>query len=386
MDTIMSNEVRLGVVGLGNIGLQHIKHVQNGAVERCRVTAVSSRQPHAIAEEVGAIHFCDFHALIDSGLCDAVLVATPTFSHREIGEYALSKGLHVLMEKPIGLSSDEGQQMLAKADQNQVFALMLNQRTDPVFVKMKSLIDSGQLGNIQRTHWTMTHWFRPEVYFQVSDWRATWRGEGGGLLVNQCIHNLDIFQWLCGMPEQLTGMCGFGKYHDIEVEDEATAFLRYANGATGVFIGSTGEAPGVNQLDVVGDAGTLSYNGSRLVFKQNTPTTSQYCRETKDMFGMPALVETDITPEDKVNQHALIIENFCDAILDGAALIAPGQEGLDSLSLANAILLSAWTAESIDFPFDTQRYSQALERRVESSTLRTKSDVDAVVDMDKSYR
>lgn len=382
----MADELRLGVIGLGNIGRQHIAHVQNGAVPGCRITALASRSEDALAGEIGAQHFADHRALVDAGVCDAVLIATPTMSHHEIGLYALSKGLHVLMEKPIGLSVAEGESLLAACDDKQVFALMLNQRVAPVFQAMKNIMEQGLLGELQRTHWTMTNWFRPEVYFQVSDWRATWRGEGGGLLVNQCIHNIDIFQWLTGMPVSVQGFCAFGKYHDIEVEDEATAWFEYGNGATGVFIGSTGEAPGVNRLEIVGDLGMLSYDGERLLHTRNTPGTAQYNLETRDMFGQPAREEIDITPQETVNQHAKIIANFVDAVRSGTELVAPAREGLDSLSIANAILWSAWSNERVGLPLDSAGYQDALDMRLAASSLRQKADIDANVDMEASYR
>lgn len=378
--------LRLGVIGLGNIGQQHIKHIQSGAVKHCVITCLASRNPNHLARELGAKHFTDFRELVDSGLCDAVLIATPTFNHLEMGLYALDKGLHVLMEKPLGLSLAEAEQLLGAQRANQVFALMLNQRVAPVFAKMKRIIQTGTLGELQRTHWTMTNWFRPEVYFQVSDWRATWYGEGGGLLVNQCIHNIDIFQWLTGMPVSLTGFCGFGKYHDIEVEDEATAYFQYANGATGVFVGSTGESPGVNRLDIVGDKGMLSFNGERLFLTENTPATSEYNRDTKDMFGQPNTSQTDITPTEQVNQHALVIDNFVQAILNQTPLIAPAKDGLDSLAIANGILWSAWSNKAVDYPLDSQGYQRALDEKLRQSGLREKADIQANVDMEASYR
>lgn len=382
----MENSVRLGVIGVGNIAQQHIEHVINGLVKRCVITAVCSRTRKDISGIGDAKYFNDYRAMIDSGECDAVLIATPTMQHREMGAYALKTGLHVLMEKPIGLSVADGEYLLSLVGENQVFGLMLNQRLDPVFQRMKKIIDQGELGKLQRTSWTMTHWFRPNVYFKVSDWRATWRGEGGGLLVNQCIHNLDVFQWLCGMPEKVVGFCGFGKYHPIEVEDEATAYFNYANGATGLFVGSTGEAPGVNQLDIVGDGGTLSYDGKTLTFKKNTQSTSQYCSDSKEMFGMPNILETDITLDDSVNQHAEIIENFVCAVLDGMALIAPAEEGIPSLALANAIVLSAWKGEPVSLPLDSRRYQEELDKRIECSMLREKENIDTVIDMKQSYR
>lgn len=382
----MSDPLRLGIIGLGNIGRQHIEHIRSGAVANCVVAAVSARGSVALEGLDGALYFADFRELIDSGYCDAVLVATPTMSHLEIGLYALSKGLHVLMEKPMGLSVAEGEQLLNAASSDQVFGLMLNQRVSPVFCKMKEILGLGELGELQRSHWTMTNWFRPEVYFQVSDWRATWRGEGGGLLLNQCIHNIDILQWLCGVPVSVEGFCGFGKFHDIEVEDEATAHFQYSNGATGVFIGSTGEAPGVNRLDIVGDKGMLSFDGKRLLHTRNTPGTAQFNVETRDMFGQPESDTTDITPTGDPNQHAQLIENFVDAITKAEPLIAPASEGIHSLAIANAVLWSAWTRETVSLPLDSAGYQRALQDKISTSTLRKKSDTEVNVDMGASFR
>jgi predicted dehydrogenase len=379
------SKLSLAVIGLGNIARQHIANIQQQHVADCEVTAVCSR--HAELESDASIrHFTDYRELIASGCCDAILVATPTFTHYEIGAATLQAGLHLMMEKPIGLSLQEGEQLLALQGQGQVFALMLNQRTDPLFLTMKQLLDEGSLGQITRTHWTMTNWFRPEVYFQVSDWRATWRGEGGGLLVNQCIHNLDIFQWLCGMPSQLQANCEFGKYHDIEVEDEATAMLRYRSGATGVFVGSTGEAPGVNRLDIAGDKGSLSFDGEQLLHTVNSVATSDFNRNTLDMFGMPDSQTTDITPQRNINQHAAVMNNFVRAVLQGDALIAPASEGLNSLALANAMLLSTWQQRPIDLPLDSDAYQSQLEQHLKHSALRQKADIQANIDMSKSYR
>lgn len=379
-------QVNLGVIGLGNIAQQHIQQISQQLIPNCTITALCSRQPSPLAASLAVPHYADYRELIDSGLCNAVLVATPTFSHFEIGSYALQAGLHLLMEKPLGLSIFEGEQLLALQGDDQVFALMLNQRTDPLFKRMHELIGQGQLGEISRCHWTMTNWFRPEVYFQVSDWRATWRGEGGGLLVNQCIHNLDIFQWLCGMPSKVTAFCQFGKYHDIEVEDEATAYLDYANGASGVFIGSTGEAPGINRLDIIGDRGSLTFDGEQLLLTENSPATSEYNRDTRDMFGMPDSQTRDITPARDINQHREILSNFSNAITNGEALIAPAAEGLQSLALANSMLLSTWQSRPVELPLDSQAYQAELERHLADSQLREKADIEATIDMSKSYR
>lgn len=378
------SEIRLGIVGLGNIGAQHVANVVNGAVRGCRIAAVASRRPR---DGLPGRHYDDWRALVESGEVDALLVATPTWTHREIGLFALEHGLHVLMEKPLGLSSLEGEELVAAAAPGQVLAVMLNQRTDPVYREMQRRVAGGELGEIRRTHWTMTNWFRPDAYFAASEWRGTWRGEGGGLLMNQCVHNLDVFQWICGMPVRLTGTCAFGRHHDIEVEDEASAFLEYANGATGTFVGSTGEAPGFNRFDVVGSRATLSFDGERLVLRENDPAVPEFSRSTREMFGTPALTVSDVTPERAgVNQHALVLQDFVDAIASGRPPLALAADGLASLDLANAILLSAWRGAAVELPLDRAAYHAQLAARIERSRFRTPSAAEVVVDMSKSYR
>jgi predicted dehydrogenase len=381
-----SKVIRLGVIGLGNIAKQHIDNVLNKHTQQCQITAVCSRSQSGYAKKIGAKHFSDYRALIDADFVDAVLIATPTLSHFEIAQYALQKQLHVMLEKPIGLSSYEGEQLVKLANDKTKFAVMLNQRTDPTFSKMKQIVDSGVLGKITRTHWTMTNWFRPEIYFQVSDWRATWKGEGGGLLVNQCIHNLDIFHWICGMPSSVTAFCEFGKYHKIEVEDEVTAYLRYDNQATGVFVGSTGEAPGVNRFDVIGDKGSLHFDSGRLTQKSNQQGTAEFNQTTNNMFSMPEVIQSDETPSEKVNQHAIIMNNFVQAILNDVQLLVPAEQGLASLDLANAMLLSTWQQKNVALPLDRAEYQQHLAEKVANSSLRKKNNQQVNIDMQQSYR
>ncbi len=378
--------VRLGVIGLGNIARQHIQNVDSGAVTGCRIAALCSRnKPENLP--AGSVHFSDYRELVSSGVCDAVLIASPTMLHLDMGLCALNAGLHVMMEKPIALSTAEAQQLIDAKSEGQVFALMLNQRCAPVFQAMKRLIDEGALGPIQRTHWTMTNWFRPDVYFNVSDWRATWKGEGGGLLVNQCIHNLDIYQWLCGLPVQVTAHCSMGKYHPIEVEDEVTAMFRYESGASGSFVGSTGEAPGFNRLEIVGDLASLSFDGERLTLHKNQQSTAEFCRSTVDMFGTPSCDVKDITPDATgVNQHALIMNNFVQAIEQDETLIAPAEDGMRSLGLANAILMSHWQQQSVTCPPSATEFQSILDQRIAQSGLREKQNIDVNIDMSKSYR
>ena len=382
-----SGSIRIGVEGLGNIAQQHIKNVLEGHVRHAKLTAICSRSESDYTRSLGVAHFTDYRELIASRLCDAVVVATPTYSHLDVGAAVLDAGLHLMMEKPMGLSIAEGEELVARANRSgAVAALMLNQRADPLFLRMREIVVSGDLGDLIRINWTMTNWFRPEVYFQVSDWRATWRGEGGGVLVNQCIHNLDILQWICGMPSSLRAFCRFGRFHDVEVEDDVTAYLEYDNGATGIFVGSTGEAPGNNRFEIIGDSGSLVFDGKTLTVSRNEVSTAQFNRETREMFGMPGSSSEPLSIDRAVNQHAILLSNFVESIRNDESLIAPLDDGLSSLAIANGMLMSTWTDSKVDFPIDAVEYSRLLQQKIESSVLRTKAQVEVNIDMSSSYR
>lgn len=382
----MAKNLRLAVIGLGNIAQQHIENIYSGAVRGCDLVGVCSRTPPLSSALDSVAYYPRYQDAIDSPDVDAVLIATPTMSHFEIAKYALENKKHVLLEKPIGLSSLEGDKLIGIQPDGVLFALMLNQRLDPVYAKMKSIVDSGVLGELQRFHWTMTNWFRPEVYFKVSDWRATWKGEGGGLLLNQCIHNLDIFQYICGMPSQVHAFCEFGRHHNIEVEDQVTAFMRYGKQASAVFVASTGEAPGMNRFDIVGDKGSLHYDSGRLEQKINRQSAASFSRTTQDMFGLPDCECTDIVVTEKVNQHACILNNFIAAVDCDTQLIAPAQDGLASLDMANAMLLSTWENRAVSLPFDRAYYQSVLDEKIAASSLREKAAIDVEINMAKSYR
>ncbi len=386
--------IRLAVIGLGNIARQHIEQLLENDDQQSRLVAVCSRSKPAELESLFANSelqwFSDYKAVLDNNVCDAVIVASPSYTHFDIGKHALKAGIHVLMEKPMALSAAEASELIklsqAVGDSQIQFGVMLNQRVDPLFQRMKRIIDDGEIGPITRTHWTMTNWFRPDVYFKVSDWRATWKGEGGGLLLNQCIHNLDIFQWLCGMPSSVRADCAFGKYHPIEVEDEASALFHYANGSTGVFVGSTGEAPGTNRLEIAGDKGKLEFDGTQLLLTKNAQSTSEFCATTTEMFGQPEATIQDITPSRDVNQHAILLKNFVSAVAGSEQLTASAEQGYNSLALANAMLLSSWTESDVPMPLDEGRYQQLLEQKIAGSKLRNAENIDVTIDMNKSYR
>ena len=270
--------VRMGIIGLGGMGKYHASLLQEEKVPRCELTAVCDAAPKQLEGWDGIKTFADSRKLIRSGEVDAVLIVTPHYGHTPIGIDALEQGLHVLVEKPISVHKKDCERLIAAhTDKNLVFAAMFQMRTDPHYVRIKKLIDDGELGELQRVNWIVTEWFRTDAYYAASAWRATWKGEGGGVLLNQCPHNLDLLQWMCGMPARVRAFAGLGKHHDIEAEDDVTAYFEYANGATGVFITSTGEAPGTNRLEIAGDRGKVVAEDGKVTFIRNEIPASEYC-------------------------------------------------------------------------------------------------------------
>jgi predicted dehydrogenase len=360
--------VRLGIIGLGNIGTAHASNVLTGKVQRCQLTAVCNRSAEKFTSYPQAKHFTRGEDLIRSGSVDAVLIATPHYNHTVVGIDALQHGLHVLVEKPISVHKADCERLIAaRKNSQQVFATMFNQRTDPSYLKVREMIRNGELGEIRRINWIITNWFRSAAYYASSGWRATWAGEGGGVLLNQCLHNLDLFQWLFGMPTRVRGFCQLGRYHDIEVEDDMTAYFELANGASAVFITSTGEAPGTNRLEVAAENGRLVLENDALVFTRNEMPMSQFSRTTEKQFAAPATTESRFSFPGRGGQHIEVLQNFIDAILDGQPLIAPAQEGIHSVELANAIVFSSARNQTIELPLDAAAYGQFLKKCITTS-------------------
>jgi predicted dehydrogenase len=360
--------VRLGIIGLGNIGAAHAANVLTGKVGRCQLAAVCNRSTEKLSSYPQAKHFARSEELIRSGSVDAVLVATPHYHHTTVGIDALQNGLHVLVEKPISVHKADCERLIAAhTNSQQIFATMLNQRTDPSYVKVREMIRGGELGEIRRSNWIITNWFRSAAYYASSGWRATWAGEGGGVLLNQCLHNLDLCQWLFGMPKRVRGFCQMGRYHDIEVEDDVTAYFEYGNGATAVFITSTGEAPGTNRLEIAAENGRLVLENDALVFNRNETPMSEFSRVTDKQFAAPTTTESRFAFPNRGGQHVELLQNFIDAILEGKPLIAPAVEGIHSVELANAILFSSAHNQTVELPLDSAAYEGYLKNRITTS-------------------
>lgn len=380
-------QVRIGIVGLGNMGRFHADYLLKGEVARAELTAVSDAFPKSLesyADRVAVFENCE--EMVRSGKIDALLIATPHYFHTVQGIDALHQGLHVLTEKPISVHKADCERLIAAHNKpGQVFAAMFQLRTDPKFEKIKKLISSGEMGQIVRVNWINTDWFRTEAYYASGGWRATWKGEGGGVLLNQCPHNLDLLQWFCGMPAKVRGFAQLGRYHDIEVEDNVSAYLEYSNGATGIFVTSTGETPGTNRLEIAGTRGRLVLEDGIISFTRNETDMHKFCEESKIGFAKPEVWEVDIPYADTGAQHKRITQNFVDAILDGASLIAPAREGIHSVELANSILYSSLIGQTVDLPLDSKAYEDKLKELIAQSAHIKKTREVAGEDFSKSF-
>ncbi|MCF7853473.1 MAG: Gfo/Idh/MocA family oxidoreductase [Candidatus Pacebacteria bacterium] len=383
--------VRIGLIGYGGMGSNHAGYLFAGDVPGAKLAAVSDSDPSRLEEAErrfgdSVVRFADAEALIDSGMVDAVMIATPHYLHPPIGIKALEKGLHVLSEKPVGVYGKQVRELNeAAAKSTGIFAVMFNQRCRPVHQKLKDLIASGELGEIRRTNWIITSWFRTQFYYDAGGWRATWEGEGGGVLLNQCPHNLDLWQWVCGMPTRVRAFCSFGKYHNIEVEDDVTAYVEYENGATGLFVTTTGEAPGTNRLEITGDRGKIILEDGKLEFWRTRESVSAFLRETQAGFATPECWRCDVPSGGGIDQeHKEVTRRWVRAIQGAGELVAKGEEGMRSLQLSNAMLLSAWTDEWVDIPVDEDLFYEKLQEKIASSTVEKKT-VGKTMDVDGTF-
>jgi predicted dehydrogenase len=366
-------EVKIGVIGVGGMGAAHLESIKK--TDRIRLTAVCDivqKVADEKAKKYDVKAFYDAQEMMDSGEVDAILIATPHYDHTPLAIAGFEAGLHVLTEKPIAVHKQDAEKMVAAHAKHPelVFAAMFQMRTQGLNQKIKQLIDSGELGKIQRINWIITNWFRSQSYYDGGGWRATWSGEGGGVLLNQCPHQIDLFQWFFGMPSKIRAFCSLGKYHNIEVEDDVTAYCEYPEGHTSTFITSTGEAPGTSRLEIIADRGRLVIENGKILFNRTEVPVQEYMTTTEEKFTGPPVWNIEIPYVEKgIGGHQGIVANFADAILDGSKLIAPAEEGLNSVELANCMLSSSLNEKTIDLPLDSAEFANTLQGLIDNSTF-----------------
>ena len=386
------NKVKFGIVGMGNQGSYYARLFAGGKIANGKLVACCDNNAlklNGATEKFGTDikYFSNYKDMLKSGECDAVLVVTPHYDHPEIVIECLKRGLHVICDKPAGVYTKQVREMNEIAKQsNAKFAMMFNQRTNCVYRKMREIISNGGIGTLQRVSWIITDWYRTQTYYNNGSWRATWAGEGGGVLINQCPHQLDLVQWVVGeMPEKVNGFCHYGKWHDIEVEDDVTAYFEYKNGATGVFITTTGEAPGTNRFEVSGSKGKLLCENNQLIWYKNERDSIEVCKTSDKGFDTPKCEKIIVETDGQNPQHAGIINNFANALLSKEELFVEGIEGINGVELMNAIELSGWRGGAkITLPVSEDEYLTELNAR-RLTSRRKEGGAGVIADMDNTF-
>lgn len=375
-------KVRIGIIGIGNMGSGHAGNIVAGKCPELELTAVCDIDParlqwaeRSLPESV--VRFDDAERMMMSGLIDAVIIAVPHYDHPRLAIAAFRHHLHVMCEKPAGVYTRQVREMNeASRTAGVTFGMMFNQRTNCVYRRMREIVTGGEMGAIRRTNWIITNWYRPQAYYDSGAWRATWSGEGGGVLLNQCPHQLDLFQWICGLPVRVDAHMKMGRWHNIEVEDDVTAYLEYENGASGVFVTSTGDTPGSNRLEITLDGGKLVVENDRLYRWDLAMPEPEYSRVSTEPFGSPKATFSEVETDGQNPQHIGVLNAFAAHILRGEPLVAEGVEGIRGLMLSNAMHLSAFLGRPVELPVDEELYYNELMKRV--ATSRRKTNVHAV--------
>ena len=384
------SKVRLGIIGVGNMGSSHIKNYLKGFMPEIEITAVCDIKPDRLdwaKEQLPDVKtFDNASALMDSGEVEAVLIATPHYDHPPLVIEALEKNLHVMSEKPAGVYTKQVREMNAVADKSdKKFGIMFNQRTNCLYRKAHELVHSGKFGELKRVTWIITDWYRTQAYYNSGGWRATWSGEGGGVLLNQCPHQLDLWQWICGMPEKITAVCHEGKWHNIEVEDDVMIYAQYPNGATGTFITTTGDCPGTNRLEITLDRAKLICENGKLIVNELKQSVSDYTKNAEEGFGSIEYDTYEAELDGRNDQHIEVMNKFAAAILRDEPMTASGQEGINGLTISNAAFLSSWLGKEVSLPVDEDLFYNLLQKKIENSTF--KKEVKEIVNenMDSTY-
>lgn len=375
-------KVKFGIIGMGNMGSGHLSYFYDGKIENGVVSAIAdvkAARLEAAKKNYPGEYKCysSGEELIDNADVDAVVIAVPHYDHPPLAIRALKRGLNVICEKPAGVYTKQVKEMNAVAEKSKgLFTMMYNQRTNPLYIKMHELVAGGELGEIRRVNWIITNWFRTQFYYDSGSWRATWKGEGGGVLMNQCPHQLDLLQWICGMmPSKVRAFCHFGKWHDIETEDDVTAYLEFPNGATGAFVTTTADSPGTNRFEVLCSRGKVVCEKDELQVYRLNEDLQEFLMSANAGFAQPKYTEETIKQGGNNPQHVGILNNFANAVLGTEPLYVDGREGLKCVELIDSMLLSSWTDKTVSLPIDDDEYYGELKKRIDSSRLKDTNDI-----------
>lgn len=391
----MNRKLRVGIVGLGNIGMIHFEHLSK--MEGCRIAAICDNWKQKV-EELSEKHqidgYTDYTSMLDSGGLDAIVVATPHYQHPAVAIEALRRNIHVLVEKPVAVHVNDAEKMISVYEEekrkhpNLIFAAVHQQRNHAHWLKIKEMLTDNVVGRLIRFSWINTGWFRTQAYFNSASWRGTWKGEGGGVLINQCAHNIDLLWWFFGLPERVISTARFGKNHNIEVEDEVHSILEYRDGLTGQFTASTSEFPGTDRLEIVGEYGKIVYEDNKIALIKNKESTIDVIKNSKNPFAAIEYERIEIAINNSGNPgHDYIIRNFIDSIREVKSPFVTASEGLYSVMLLNGMILSAVSEKKVRLPFDGDEYEKCLEKLIaESNYIKPEVETGLAVNMKDSFK
>lgn len=361
---MIDKTIKFGVIGIGGMGANHANLLLNNRIKNASLSAICDTNEFFLKNFPDIPCYTNASEIFNKKIIDVAIISTPHGSHISLGKQALENHIDVIIEKPLAVTTRQCKDFINFAKKcTAKFGIMLNQRTNPAFIKLKEMINKGELGKIHRYQWTITDWFRTNYYYNISDWRATWRGEGGGVLMNQSIHQLDLCQWLFGMPDSLYTDMRLGHFHDIEVEDDVTSIMKYKDGLKGIFTTTTGESPGVNRLEIASDYGLVVFENNMINWKKVTDSTTNFIKNSNTLFDMPVVETFNFefpNEEDEHIEHSRIIQNFTNFLLGQEELYVPGDQGLNSVELINAMILSGLEEKEIKLPLNEKIYENKI--------------------------
>ena len=364
----MKKLIRFGIIGIGGMGANHANLLLQNKINNACLASICDMNKSFSKNFIDTPFYSNASDFFNKDKIDVAIIATPHRSHVNLGKKALENDINVIIEKPLAVTAKQCREFIEFSKKYDAkFGIMLNQRTNPAFIKLKKMITNGELGKIHRYQWTITDWFRTNYYYNISDWRATWKGEGGGVLMNQSIHQLDLCQWLFGMPDSVITDMQLGHFHNIEVEDEVTSILKYKNGMKGIFSTTTGETPGVNRLEIASDYGLIIYENNCLTWKKLSETSTSVIRNSQILFEKPPVETLQFKfphEEDQHIEHNKILQNFTNFLLGIEDLYVPGDQGLNSVELINTMILSGLDKKEIELPLNEEEYENKLRKMI----------------------
>jgi len=364
----MEKLIRYGIIGIGGMGANHANLLLQNKINNACLASVCDMNKSFANNFADIPFYSNVSDFFNKEKIDVAIIATPHRSHVNLGKQALENHVNIIIEKPLAVTTKQCREFIEfSKNYDSKFGIMLNQRTNPAFIKLKKMITSGELGKIHRYQWTITDWFRTNYYYNISDWRATWKGEGGGVLMNQSIHQLDLCQWLFGMPHSVVTDMQLGRFHNIEVEDEVTSILKYNDGMKGIFSTTTGETPGVNRLEIASDYGLVIYENNCLTWKKLSETSTSFIKNSKTLFDKPSVETLQFefpNDEDQHVEHSRILQNFTNFLLGKEDLHVPGDQGINSVELINAMILSGLDKKEIELPLNEEEYENKLKKMI----------------------